>query len=126
MDDEARRLVDDYEMRVLKDDMERQRLALRFGGLRRGNGKADAPPGAQLGVGIGLWGAVDGDAALFDQRLEPRPRQAFADRRDLRREKAVEPRPGISLGHGEDEPGWGRAFLVGAIGHFFQQSLGLV
>src|ERR1051326_7939063 len=86
MDDHARRLVDDDQVAILVDDVERQRFGLRLGIDRLRDQDFDllSTPHALIRPG-GAPGALH--AARFDQALDLRPRL----RRQHRCEKAIEP-----------------------------------
>ena len=87
MHDQALRLVDDDNVLVLKDDIERDILAL---GLRRdglGDVDCDRIAFADMISGVADGGAPGGDGTGEDQRLQPRARQFRAQHR----EHAVEP-----------------------------------
>ena len=103
VDDDAGRLVEDEDVRVLEHDRERRRLGDELlGGGRR---HVDLDPLAPRQPRRGLPdSAVDADAAGLDQRLEPRTREPGQPLG----EPAVEPRPRRGGADGEpDEPGRG-------------------
>ncbi len=77
VDDEPGRLVDDDEMLVLVDDVERDVLALDGQIFRRGRVERDGRPRGELARGVARDLAVDEDAAVLDQRLEPRAGKPF-------------------------------------------------
>ena len=69
MHDEPGRLVDDEEMGVLEDHVERDVLAGRRRVDRGRNVKGDDLPGAHRKIGVGDARAIDRDGARLDQRL---------------------------------------------------------
>ena len=87
MHDEAGGLVDDDEVLVLEDDVERNILALGLGRGGLGNGDFDGLAGPHLGRRVGGRLAVDRHGAALDQRLDAGARHAVA----RARQKAVEP-----------------------------------
>ena len=76
VDDEAGRLVDDDEVFVLEDDIERD--VFRFGQRADGDGQVDGLDGAgdDFGAGVGRRLAVGGDAAFLDQYPQAGPGHA--------------------------------------------------
>ena len=75
MDDDAGRLVDDDQVVVLVEDVERDVLALRRGGFRLGHVDGDLVAGRELALGLVDDLAADADGALLDQRLDAAARQ---------------------------------------------------
>ena len=94
MHDQILGLVDDNNVVVLIDDLERDRLRRRFSRLRCGDIEQDRGGGIDAMVRIADRVAIDRHGAILDQRLEPAARQ-FGD---MAREHAVEPFAGVSLG----------------------------
>jgi hypothetical protein len=88
MHDKPGRLVDDDDVPVLKQNVERNVLRLRIGGLRLGEGKDDPVPRLQLALGLGDRGPVDLSRPRLDQRLNAAARQVRAK---LARQPLVEP-----------------------------------
>ena len=87
MHDQALRLVDDDDVVVLVDDIERDILALGLGGDRLRHVDCDRIAGGDMISGVADGGALGGDGAGQDQRFQPRARQFRA----AHREHAVEP-----------------------------------
>jgi len=73
--DEALRLVDDDDVVVLEDDIERDVLALRFGRGGLGHVDYDRIALGDMISGVADGGVPDGDGTGQDQRLQPRSRQ---------------------------------------------------
>ena len=93
MHHQAGRLVDDDDVVVLVDDVERDALALGLGRLRRRHLDRDDLAGVDAIAGIADRAGADRDRAVQDQRLEPRARQFGAGG-----EHAVEPFAGLFAG----------------------------
>src|ERR1700722_32950 len=72
MDDEACGLVQDEEMIVLEDDVERDVFAAQSRGLGFGNGDDNVVAGADFAGRIAGDRAIQRDLARFDERLPPR------------------------------------------------------
>ena len=91
MDDQAGRLVDDEQVLVLEEDVERQcpRRAASFGRRRRLD--LDLRAVGRVARGIAYRDAVDLDMTRLDQRLEPGARQREAALAGRLAEEAVEP-----------------------------------
>ena len=102
MDDHARRLVDDQQMIVLEDDLERDVLRLVMRRLRLGDGDLDRSPASAFTAGS-RTGAPCGPrtAAAADQRLQPLARQG----RHGGGQRPVEPPAGGVLGDPGDDDG---------------------
>ena len=84
MDDQPGRLVDDDQLGILVEDVERDRLALRARPApARACATATRSPAASLRLGFGDRRAADADRALPDQRLHAAARKIA--RRALRR-----------------------------------------
>jgi len=92
MDDEADRLVDDEEILVLVNDVERnrRRLGLRLGGCRRRHAHDDGLAALEFHGRLNQRALAGLDAPLGDQPLEARARQI----RDQARQRLVEPLAG--------------------------------
>ena len=99
MDDHARGLVDDHDVGVLVDDVERQRLRLRRGGRRRRHVDDHFLLRLDREAGLDLLGADAGDLdlAVLDQPLDLRPRLL----RQERGERRVEAGAGVLFRDGE-------------------------
>ena len=69
VDDEARRLVDHDEVRILVHDRKRHRLACGLGRSRRREVKPGPRPGRDPLARVAGGCAVEGDAAIADERL---------------------------------------------------------
>ena len=87
MHHQAGRLVDDDDVVVLIDNVERDILALRLRRHRLGDVDCDRISSGDMISGVADGGAFGGDGAGQNQRLQPRARQAF----DGARQHAVEP-----------------------------------
>ena len=96
MDDEAGRLVDDDQMLVLVDDVERDVLALDRRIPRPAAPRIRSARLREPHRRVARDRAVDQDPPGLDQRLEPRPRQRDPPIRRRQPEETVEPlaRPG--------------------------------
>jgi hypothetical protein len=88
MDYEAGRLVDDQEVGVLEEDVERDILGLEERRLRGRFGNGDRISGADFVARFGGLSA-EGDMALPDESLQPRARQV----RDILRQETVQAVP---------------------------------
>ena len=97
MHHEAARLVDDDEIVVLVDDIERDIFALRLRIVRRRHVDHDRVGGVDAVFGIADGPPADRDRAVENERFQPRARQAL----DPRRQHAIEARAGI-LGRRDD------------------------
>ncbi len=91
MHHEAGRLVDDDEVVVLGDDVERDVLRLRLGGLGRRHLDGEDLAGRDLGRAAGDGIAATQHPAFGDQRLQPRA----AELEQVVCQHAVEPQPFI-------------------------------
>ena len=101
MHHQALRLVDDDDVVVLKDDIERDILALGLGGDGLRHVDCDRIAGGDMISGVADGGAFDGDGTGEDQRLQPRARQ-FGPAQH--REHAVEPARTLVAGDGDLQP----------------------
>ena len=99
--DEVRRLVDDDEVGVLVDDVERDGLGGRLGRLRLRHHHAEGVPRFDP-IGPISYGraARTGDVAGADQRLEARAAQSV----DALGEQLVEADSGVGFGDGQLDP----------------------
>src|SRR5262245_66435195 len=95
MDDQPGRLVDDDDLLVLEQYLERDRLGPDLVVLRGRKLEHDGPAGVDAVAGIADRGSVDRDAAREDQRLVARARQ-FGHARG---QHAVEPLAGLLGGN---------------------------
>ena len=91
MHHQPRRLVDDEEVLVLEDDVERDVLAGDIELLRRRHDDPHMRAGFRLGAGIAHRTPVHVNQPVADQLLQARPRQSEALRLAARREHAIEP-----------------------------------
>ena len=87
MHDEAGRLVDDDDVVVLVNDIERDLFAQGLGGHRRRHVDCDRIPLHDMISGVADGRVFHRDLAVEDQGFQPRPRQFV----QARREHAVEP-----------------------------------
>ena len=87
MHDQALRLVDDDNVLILEDDIERDILALWLGRGGLGNVDCDRIAFGNMISGVANGGALGGDGTGEDQRLQAGPRQFGAKHR----EHTVEP-----------------------------------
>ena len=100
MHDEVRRLVDDDDVVVLVDHVERDGLGRGLGRLRRRHVEHDGGAGIDAMARIADRAAVDRDRAGLDQRLEPRLRDSSAT---CAGEHAVEPLAGFLRGDDDSD-----------------------
>ncbi len=100
MHDQAFGLVDDDDVVILVDDIERDILARRLGGDRFRHVDCDRIAGGDMISGVADGGAFDGDGTCEDQRFQPRARQL----RNAHREHAVEPDRSLVAGDDDLEP----------------------
>ncbi len=77
MDNHARRLVHDDQVRIFVKDIKRDRLGRRIDLGRLLDGDGDGVPLSQLGAGVGDDRAVYRYRAVRDQPRESRPAQAL-------------------------------------------------
>ena len=94
MHHEAGRLVEDDDIVVLVDDVERDRLGLRLGRGRFGHVDCDRVAAGDVISGVAHRPGAEADLAGQDQRLQPGPRQL----RQPGREHAIEPRRAFVAG----------------------------
>src|SRR5439155_24944650 len=95
-------LVNHDDLVVLIGDVEGDRLSLRPGGLRRGEGDCSGVAGVDAVAGIADRAAADGHLAREDERLESRARK-FGD---VARQRAGEPLAGVLLGDHDLPAAW--------------------
>ena len=91
MNDEVAGFVDDDDVVILVNHVERNGLGRGLGRLRRRHVDGDRGAGIDAVVRIADRAAVERDGAGLDQRLEPRPRQLG----EMAGEHAVEPLAGL-------------------------------
>ena len=82
MHDQPLRLVDDDDVVVLIDNVERDILALRLRRHRFGDVDCDRIAGSDMISGVADGGALGGDGTGQNQRFQPRARQFRAEHRE--------------------------------------------
>ena len=97
MHHQAPGLVDDDDVVILVDDIERDIFAGGLGGDGLRHVDCDRIAGGDMISGVADGGASDGDLACEDQRFQPRTRQL----RTAYREHAVEPARALVAGDGD-------------------------
>lgn len=90
-------------MRVLEDDVQRDRLALGFGGLGGWNPQRHLVARGEAKVRVLRGAPAHARGALLDQRLDARARNMRGGDLLAGGEEAVQPRAGLLLPHGEDK-----------------------
>ena len=100
VDNQSLRLVDDDDVVVLVDDIERDILALRLRRHRLGHVDCDRIAGGDMISGVADGGPLGGDGTGQDQRLQPRARQFRAEHR----EHAVEAGRSLVAADGDLQP----------------------
>jgi hypothetical protein len=100
MHDEALGLVDDDDVVILMDNIQRDRFAGGLGGDGLRHVDCDRIAGTDMISGVADGGAFKADGTCQDQRLQPRARQL----RNAHREHAVEPDRALVAGDDDLQP----------------------